>query len=134
MLFNPGMRHEQEERLAKQMLREDEGAGRKGRHGIDLDAGVVVIGSATATPQAEPEESEAERRAVAGDVDGGAVAPSDAVTNAAAATPTVGETHRPGEAHVADRATVATPLGKARHQGGVGPGQSAPVGKSRRGR
>lgn len=45
VLFNPGMRHEREEKLAKQMLREDEGTGRKGRLRIDLESGVVVIGS-----------------------------------------------------------------------------------------
>lgn len=55
VLFNPGMRHEQEEKLAKQMLREDEGTGRKGRLGIDLESGVVVIGSLSADPAAEPE-------------------------------------------------------------------------------
>lgn len=43
-LFNPGMRHEMEEKRAKQMLREEEGTGRKGRLGIDLDSGVAVIG------------------------------------------------------------------------------------------
>jgi hypothetical protein len=42
-LFNPGMRHELEERRAKQMLREEEGSARKGRLGIDLDSGVAVI-------------------------------------------------------------------------------------------
>lgn len=48
-LFNPGMRHEEEEKRAKEMLREDEGTGRKGRLNIDLASGVVVIGSDSVT-------------------------------------------------------------------------------------
>ncbi len=39
------MRHEMEERRAKQMLREEEGTGRKGNLRIDLESGVVVIPS-----------------------------------------------------------------------------------------
>jgi hypothetical protein len=42
-LFNPGMRHELEERRAKQMLREEEGNARKGDLRIDLESGVAVI-------------------------------------------------------------------------------------------
>lgn len=72
VLFNPGMRHEMEEKLAKQMIREDEGTGRKGRRGIDLESGVVVIGSDGSSdvddPAAhkEPELSDTEQRAVEG--------------------------------------------------------------------
>lgn len=59
MLFNPGMRHDIEEKAAKQMLREEEGTGRKGRLGIDLDSGVVVIGtSAEGTPTQEAVDEE----------------------------------------------------------------------------
>ena len=44
-LFNPGMRHELEERRSKAMRREEEGNARDGDPRIDLEAGVVVINS-----------------------------------------------------------------------------------------
>ncbi|MEP6563368.1 MAG: DUF6191 domain-containing protein [Nakamurella sp.] len=43
-LFNPGMRHELEERQAKASRREEEGNGRDGDLRIDLESGVAVIG------------------------------------------------------------------------------------------
>lgn len=42
-LFNPGMRHELEERQAKEMRREEEGNARDGDLRIDLESGVAVI-------------------------------------------------------------------------------------------
>ena len=42
-LFNPGMRHELEERRAKAMRREEEGNARDGDLRIDLESGVAVI-------------------------------------------------------------------------------------------
>lgn len=42
-LFNPGMRHELEERRAKAARREEEGNARDGDLRIDLDSGVAVI-------------------------------------------------------------------------------------------
>ncbi len=42
-LFNPGMRHEQEERRAKALIREEEGDSREVDPRIDLESGVAVI-------------------------------------------------------------------------------------------
>ncbi|WP_420121403.1 DUF6191 domain-containing protein [Nakamurella sp.] len=42
-LFNPGMRHELEERRARAARREEEGNARDGDLRIDLDSGVAVI-------------------------------------------------------------------------------------------
>ncbi len=42
-LFNPGMRHEIEERQSKAVRREEEGNARDGDQQIDLDSGVAVI-------------------------------------------------------------------------------------------
>jgi hypothetical protein len=42
-LFNPGMRHELEERRSKAMRREEEGNARDGDLRIDLESGVAVI-------------------------------------------------------------------------------------------
>ena len=42
-LFNPGMRHELEERQAKASRREEEGNARDGDLRIDLESGVAVI-------------------------------------------------------------------------------------------
>lgn len=42
-LFNPGMRHELEERRAKAARREEEGNARDGDLRIDLESGVAVI-------------------------------------------------------------------------------------------
>ena len=42
-LFNPGMRHELEERRSKAARREEEGNARDGDLRIDLDSGVAVI-------------------------------------------------------------------------------------------
>jgi hypothetical protein len=42
-LFNPGMRHELEERRARAARREEEGSARDGDLRIDLESGVAVI-------------------------------------------------------------------------------------------
>lgn len=89
-LFNPGMRHEEEEQRAKQMLREEEGTGRKGRLNIDLSSGVVVIGSDTAT------ERSTVGRSSAGDADGD-VEPAAAVAQRAVAAAPTGKARRRSE-------------------------------------
>ncbi len=60
-LFNPGMRHELEERQAKAARREEEGNAKDGDLRIDLESGVAVInapdgqqGAGTAAPAASP--------------------------------------------------------------------------------
>jgi len=54
-LFNPGMRHELEERRSKAMRREEEGNARDGDLRIDLESGVAVINSpaGSASPAAD---------------------------------------------------------------------------------
>lgn len=52
-LFNPGMRHEIEERQSKAMRREEEGSARKGDLRIDLDSGVAVIPVAGPSPTSD---------------------------------------------------------------------------------
>ncbi len=57
-LFNPGMRHEIEERQSKANRREEEGNARDGDLRIDLASGVAVInahGKAGAASQADSE-------------------------------------------------------------------------------
>ena len=59
-LFNPGMRHELEERRSKAMRREEEGNARDGDLRIDLESGVAVIN----VPGAESDSAD-QSRAVA---------------------------------------------------------------------
>ena len=61
-LFNPGMRHELEERRSKAMSREEEGNARDGDPHIDLESGVAVISSSSSEvpTQARPAASEKE--------------------------------------------------------------------------
>lgn len=127
MLFNPGMRHEQEEKLAKQMLREDEGTGRKGRLGIDLESGVVVIGSGAVRPgEASPQAAAA--AAPAGDEAGSA--PRPATNGQGAADRPASPTHN-GTRSV-PHAPAAVPSGKARRRSEPDIGRQKPTGKSRR--
>ena len=63
-LFNPGMRHELEERRSKAMRREEEGNARDGDLRIDLESGVAVInvpgadgGTAEQSPAAAEQSS-----------------------------------------------------------------------------
>src|SRR6478735_8771133 len=72
-LFNPGMRHELEERQAKAARREEEGNARDGDLRIDLESGVAVInvpGSdedtdrSSADPKARPGRAPADQATV----------------------------------------------------------------------
>ncbi len=51
-IFNPGMRHEIEERRSKELRREEEGQGEKGDLRIDLESGFVVIHAPAAAKSA----------------------------------------------------------------------------------
>ena len=71
-LFNPGMRHELEERQAKAARREEEGNARDGDLRIDLESGVAVINvpgndddadRSAAAPDARPEQDTESRSA-----------------------------------------------------------------------
>lgn len=55
-IFNPGMRHEIEERRSKALRREEEGHGRKGDLRIDLDSGYVTITAAPVAPADDEEQ------------------------------------------------------------------------------
>ena len=59
-LFNPGMRHELEERQSKAARREEEGNARDGDLRIDLESGVAVI-NVTAADDAEVAAPDAEQ-------------------------------------------------------------------------
>ena len=59
-LFNPGMRHELEERRSKAMRREEEGNARDGDLRIDLESGVAVIN----VPGADSNSADHSRAAV----------------------------------------------------------------------
>jgi hypothetical protein len=145
------MRHEEEEKRAKQMLREEEGTGRKGRLGIDLESGVVVIGAdgaarADADPadggaangrgRPEPDRESGPNSASSGaasDANGGRNGAVDSAGDGAPAK----RAAKPGEPQVAHRSVTAAPEGKARRGAGGGPaaGRPAtgnPVGKARR--
>ncbi len=52
-LFNPGMRHELEERRSKAARREEEGNARDGDLRIDLESGVAVINVTQPADEAE---------------------------------------------------------------------------------
>jgi hypothetical protein len=69
-LFNPGMRHELEERRSKAMRREEEGNARDGDLRIDLESGIAVInapaangGTAEQSPAAAEQTGDAEQDA-----------------------------------------------------------------------
>lgn len=53
-LFNPGMRHELEERRARAARREEEGNARDGDLRIDLDSGVAIINSTEDEDERDP--------------------------------------------------------------------------------
>ncbi len=84
-LFNPGMRHEIEERESKANRREEEGNARDGDLRIDLASGVAVINllGRSAGDAAKPEQAATAPSADAGDLDGVPAAPA---TNKAPAT------------------------------------------------
>jgi Family of unknown function (DUF6191) len=54
-MFNPGMRHELEERRSKAMRREEEGNARDGDLRIDLESGVAVINAPGSTDSGKPQ-------------------------------------------------------------------------------
>jgi hypothetical protein len=62
-LFNPGMRHEIEERESKQNRREEEGNARDGDLRIDLASGVAVINVPGKTAGLTPDEGDGESAA-----------------------------------------------------------------------
>lgn len=63
-LFNPGMRHEIEERKAKESRREEAGNADPGNKRIDLLSGVAVINMGSKTPkQASQEDDTVSHRA-----------------------------------------------------------------------
>ena len=66
-LFNPGMRHELEERQAKAARREEEGNAKDGDLRIDLESGVAVINAPGGDDDTEtaPAESDDEGSAAA---------------------------------------------------------------------
>ena len=57
-LFNPGMRHELEERRSKALIREEEGNARKGNLHIDLESGIAVIAVPAKVPPAPPADDD----------------------------------------------------------------------------
>jgi hypothetical protein len=80
-LFNPGMRHELEERQSKAARREEEGNARDGDLRIDLESGVAVIN----VPGAEDEADQPSSAAAGTDSEPGQAADrSDAETERAA--------------------------------------------------
>ncbi len=90
-LFNPGMRHELEERQAKAARREEEGNAKDGDLRIDLESGVAVINvsgdeDGTGLPQSDSTSADAqqESQSAKGDVPGAADEP--AATRAAGST------------------------------------------------
>lgn len=134
VLFNPGMRHEQEEKLAKQMLREDEGTGRKGRLGIDLESGVVVIGAGPAHSGQQAAGQPSHARA-AGEPATAEAQPTD--TGATEAADIAPVARRSGSRNVASdaarREPAAAPSGKARRRSQPSAASHVPTGKARRG-
>lgn len=77
-LFNPGMRHEQEERRAKALRREEEGNSRDVDPRIDLESGVAVI---TTGDEASDQPATTEGEALPGvgrSSSAGSVTPSNA--------------------------------------------------------
>ena len=66
-LFNPGMRHELEERRSKAARREEEGNARDGDLRIDLESGVAVINSPGDDPD-QPGEAQPGEAQPAGDL------------------------------------------------------------------
>ncbi len=57
-IFNPGMRHEIEERRSRALRREEEGNARDGDLRIDLDSGKVVISAQPSAEDSDPADQE----------------------------------------------------------------------------
>ena len=120
-LFNPGMRHELEERQAKAARREEEGNARDGDLRIDLDSGVAVINVPGGQDRQPGNDTEA-----AGEGAGGAEtarvgdgAPTPRSTPAAAAEPVVanGQDEATGEAGTTPGTPAAEPAAPLRPRG-----------------
>ncbi len=159
-LFNPGMRHELEERRAKQMLREEEGTGRKGRMGIDLDSGVALIPGRESAGRADRADDADDADTTDADVSDAHADASDATDDHADSTAAdstdTGAGDRNGTQASGDRSgdrsgrgaagqredraattdvrRLAVPAGKARRgaSGNTTPGTPSPAGKARR--
>ena len=117
-LFNPGMRHELEERQAKAARREEEGNARDGDLRIDLDSGVAVIN----VPGGQDRQPGNEAEAVAGGVETARVgdgAPTSRSAPAAAAEPEVppGQDATTGEAGTKPDTPAAEPAAPLRPRG-----------------
>ena len=120
-LFNPGMRHELEERRSKAMRREEEGNARDGDLRIDLESGVAVINVPAADGEPAEQGSAATERT--GDAGRDAVRPQvvageqDAVDEAgvAAGQDEARAQDLPDQATDAD--AVATPQAQPRPRG-----------------
>ena len=89
-LFNPGMRHELEERQAKAARREEEGNARDGDLRIDLESGVAVIN----INGGDDDEDGATASGASADADNGSGTPPEA-------------TDRPAGRHAAESADDA---------------------------
>ena len=95
-LFNPGMRHELEERQSKAARREEEGNARDGDLRIDLESGVAVInvpGDDEDTDQSAVDSKARPDRATAGETNADRTTadqvPADQVEEAAKPEPPV---------------------------------------------
>ena len=112
-LFNPGMRHELEERRSKAMRREEEGNARDGDLRIDLESGVAVIN----VPGADSNSADHSRAAVQQDRAGAqdqaaehdAVAEHDAAATTATAAAADSPAGPPADAAEAPAAPPAQP-------------------------
>ena len=107
-LFNPGMRHELEERRAKSARREEEGNARDGDLRIDLDSGVAVIN----TPGEDGNSADAAdtREPAAGDSAGAGAAAPQSDADSAVDEPPVAADADTGRADEAAGPSAAAPL------------------------
>ncbi len=110
-LFNPGMRHELEERQAKAARREEEGNARDGDLRIDLESGVAVINIAGADEE-DPGAAADPAAAAAGsdDTTGASAIPADAATPAT--QPDASPTAEPASPTAEPATPVLRPRGK----------------------
>lgn len=109
-LFNPGMRHEIEERESKQNRREEEGNARDGDLRIDLASGVAVINipGRVGGSDAESDEAEAPRSRTVGDkLSAAEIARRSAHARAQERRAGSGRAGRPKESSAEDRSAKA---------------------------
>jgi len=144
-LFNPGMRHELEERQAKAARREEEGNAKDGDLRIDLESGVAVINMSAGDGTVSSDDS------TVSDEDGtvpdanGAVSDEDgtvsdgngaATAGVGAGVGAEGSVGQSGSDSQTSRAPVADPAEapvEARPAASKSPSRSARAGKSGRG-